>query len=153
MITGAVMAALRTKFAALPAMSGIEVYVGLPVTSDDPADLVLLGHDGDLDSESQVTVEYEWANIAGTSRYETGTVPCAVISQTGDEGDMLGRYSRVDVLLSAMENALVTDMNTGGALAGLVMGCTITAGQSRPIQNAAGAAVLAPFIFTYRAQV
>jgi hypothetical protein len=153
MITGAVIAALRTKFAALPAMDGVEVHVALPVTADDADDLVLLGHDGDLDSEATATCEYEWANLACTSRYELGSIPCAVISQSGDEGDMQGRYDRVQVLLSAMENALVTDIHTGGALAGLVMGATITSGEPRPLQNQAGARVLAPFTVTYRAQV
>jgi hypothetical protein len=153
MITGAVMAALRTKFAALPELSGVEVYIALPLTADDAPDLVLIGHDGDLEGETTATVEYEWANLACTSRYEIGSIPCAVISQTGDEQDMQGRYDRVQVLLAAMENALVTDINTGGSLAGLVMGATITSGSPRPIQNQAGASVLAPFTVMYRAQV
>jgi hypothetical protein len=152
MILGSVLAALKTKFAALPVLTGVEVYVGMPVTSDDPQDLVLLSHDGEWDSDAQPTVEYEWANIAGTSRYETGNIPCALISQSGDD-DMQARFDRVQVLLAAMENALVTDMNSGVALGGLVMGCTITSGQARQIQNEAGAAVLAPFVLTYRAQV
>jgi hypothetical protein len=112
----------------------------------------MLSHDGELESDARPEVTYEWANIAGTSRYETGNIPCAVVSQSGDD-NMQARFDRVQVLLAAMENALVTDMNSGAALGGLVMGCTITAGMTRPLQNSAGAAVLGPFTITYRAQV
>lgn len=153
MIMGSVISALKTKFAALPALSGVDIHVGLPVTGDDAPAIVLLAHDGDPESEAVPLVEYEWANIGGTSRYELGNLPCAVIAQTGDEGDMQGMYDRVQVLLQAMENALVTDMNTGGALSGLVMGATITTAQPRPRQNAAGACVIGPFTVIYRAQV
>jgi hypothetical protein len=153
MLLASVMSALRLKFAALPDLSGVDVYCALPVSSDDVAECVLIGHDGEFESDVTATTVYEWANLACTSRYELGTIPCAVLSQSGDEKDMQGRFDRVQVLLAAMENALVTDMNTGGALAGLVMGATITSAVPRSSQNQAGALVLSPFTITYRAQV
>jgi hypothetical protein len=148
MIAGSVVGALVTKFAGLPALTGVPVYTALPVTDAPDADLVLIGHDGRFDSETELQVEYEWANIGGTSRYELGTVPCAVICQSGDT-DMQARFDRAQVLLAAMENALVADLD----LSGLVMIAHITSGGPLPLQNEAGSGVLAPFVITYRAQV
>jgi hypothetical protein len=152
MISGSVIAALRTKFEGLPALEGVPVFCALPVSAGDDRDLVLVGHDGEVDSENAATVEYEWANLACTSRYELGSIPCAVISQSGDD-DMQAKFNRAQLLLAAMENALVTDIATAGPLSGLVMIAHITSGTMRSLQNQAGACVLAPFTVTYRAQV
>jgi hypothetical protein len=148
MIAGSVIAALVAKFTGLPVMEGVPVYTALPVTDSADPDLVLVGHDGRLDSETELSVDYEWANIGGTSRYELGTIPCAVICQSGDDV-MQDRFDRAQVLLAAMENALVADLD----LSGLVMIAHITSGGPLPLQNEAGSGVLAPFIVTYRAQV
>lgn len=155
MIVAAVLGALQARFGTLPALTTpktVTVHIGLPMTADSVNDLVLLGHDGEEDSEVGVTVAYEWANIAGTSRYENGTIPGAIICQSGDT-DMLARFTRAAVLGAAMENALVSDMNSGTPLGGLVMGAMITLATPRSLQNQAGARVLQPFTVTYRAQV
>lgn len=154
MITGQVIAALKARFETIPALSGIAVYIGLPTTDDETTDLVMLAHDGSTDDNAPLTeVTYEPADIGGIYRYETGAIPGAVISQSGDEIDMQGRFDRVQVLLAAMENALVTDMRTSTALSGLVLGVWITSAQAEAIQNQAGVALRAPFTVTYRAQV
>jgi hypothetical protein len=152
MIAGAVIAALVTKFAALPALAGVPVYAALPVTDAADPDFVVIGHDGRVDSETELTVTYEWANLNCTSRYELGEIPCALVTQSGDD-DMQARFDRFQILMQAMENALVTDMSTAGALSGLVMGVTITSGGPLPLQNEDGSGVIGPFVVSYRAQV
>lgn len=148
MIAGSVVAALVTRFTTASASLGAVVYTALPVTAAPDEDVVLVGHDGDIDSDTSTTVEYEWANLAATSRYEIGSVPCAVISQSGDD-DMQARFAQAQLVLRALENSLVADLS----LSGLVMIAHITSGGLRPLQNQGGARVLCPFYVTYRAQV
>ncbi len=139
---------LIALFSGLPALAGVAVYNGSPVSSAADLDLVLVNDDGDPASDASSTFEQEWANLAATSRYERGTVVCAVISQSGDT-DLQDRQDRAEALLDACEAALHADVTLGG----LVMTAQISSGSARPIQNSAGSAVVAPFTISYFAQV
>jgi len=139
---------LFTLFDTLPALAGAAVYNGPSVSSAADLDLVLVNDDGDPDSDAASTYEQEWADLACSSRYERGTVACGVISQSGST-DIEARQDRVAALLAACEAGVHADVTLGG----LVMSAQVVAGSARPIQNSAGAAVVAPFAITYFAQV
>jgi hypothetical protein len=140
--------ALTTLFSGLPALAGVAVYNGPGVSAAADLDLVLVNDDGDPDSDASSTFEQEWANLAATSRYERGVVVCGVISQSGST-DLHDRQDRAAVLLDACQTAVHADVT----LAGLVLSAQVVSGSARPIQNSAGAAVVAPFVIAYLAQV
>lgn len=143
-----VLTALVTTFTTAPALSEVAVFDGPPVTRDSLSDLVLVGHDGAPDSDAVATVEQSWVDMACTRREEFGEVPCVVLHQGGDT-DMGAARTRAFVLLAACESALLGDMTLGG----LVSSAQFARGIARQYQNSRGAAVVAPFVVTYRASV
>lgn len=143
-----VMSALVTTFTASSSLTGVDVRDGPPLDGVGDADFVLVGHDGTPDSNADMTVEQEWADLGCTSRYENGEVICAVVSQTGDT-DLQVRRDRAFTLLAACESALVADRTLGG----LVMSAQFVRGAARQFQNRNGSAVVAQFTVTYFAQV
>lgn len=140
--------ALVTLFTGLPALAGVAVYNGPPVSAAADLDMVLVNDDGDPESDASSTFEQEWANLAATSRYERGVVVCGVVSQSGGT-DLQVVLDRLASLLDACEAGLHADVTLGG----LVLSAQVTSGSARPIQNSGGAAVVAPFVIAYLAQV
>lgn len=128
------------------ALPTVAVFDGPPVTSPGDADLVIVGHDATPDSDADMTVEQEWADLACSRRHETGEVVCCVVSQTGDT-DLKARRDRAFVLLAACEAAVLADLSLGG----VVMSAQFARASARQFQNSAGSAVVAPFTVTYRA--
>lgn len=145
---GGVLDQLAATFTALPALADVEVWEGPRPESPGAVDLVVIGHDGDPESNAEVTVTQEVANLAASSRYETGEVPCAVVSQIGD-ADLSVCRARAFTLLAAIETAVRADLT----LAGQVMSIQLTVAAARQVQNQAGSAVVVPFTLTYFAQV
>lgn len=141
-----VVTALVAGFAA--ALPGVEVADGPPVEAPGAVDLVFVGHDQSPDADSVITIGQEWANLACTSRYETGEIPCCVLSQTGDT-DIAARRARAMQLLAACEVRLRADLSLGG----VVMTSQMTSAVAHEYQNGDGSAVVVPFTVTYRAQV
>jgi hypothetical protein len=142
-----VMAGLAVIWRALPALAGVPVY-DMPVTASADPQLVLIGDDGDPQSDAVATYEQQWTDIACTARMETGEIPCAVIAQSGDT-DIEGRRAEASALMSAIGVSLVADQTLGG----LVMGSQLIRGSAKGIQNSAGSAVVAPFTIRYLATV
>lgn len=141
-----VITALVAGFTA--ALPGVEVGDGPPVESPGVVDLVLVGHDQSPDADSAITTRQEWANLACTSRYETGEIPCCVFTQSGDT-DIAARRTRAMQLLAACEVRLRADLSLGG----VVMTSQLVAAVAHEYQNVDGSAVVVPFTVTYRAQV
>jgi hypothetical protein len=146
-VIGSVVAALAAKFTALVG-TGVPVYVGPPVTAAADLELVVVGDDGDPDSDAQATVERVPDNLAGSSTSEIGVIPCVVIVQSGDT-DMQARLSRATVLVQAIAAGMATDISLGGA----VLSAYLSGGACRPVQNESGAAAVASFTVTYHAQI
>jgi len=142
------MSSLVAIFAALPALSGVDVRDGPPLDGMGDADFVLVGHDATPDSSADMTVEQEWADLACTRRYETGEVICSALSQTGDT-DLQARRDRAFALLAACESAVLADLTLGG----VAMSAQFSRASARQFQNKNGSAVVVPFTVTYRAIV
>jgi hypothetical protein len=128
--------------------TGVETVDGPPVEGAGATEMVIVGHDATPDADNVITIEQEWADLACSSRYERGSVPCCVIAQTGDV-DVAGRRARALQILAACETALRADRLLGGA----VMTAQLSAGEVHQFQNGDGSAVVAPFTVTYMAQV
>jgi hypothetical protein len=143
-----VMTALAALFAGLPALAGVVVSDGPPLDGMGSPDFVLVGDDGLPDSTAEITVEQEWADLACTRRHETGEVICSALSQTGDT-DMQARRDRAFALFAACEAAVLADQTLGG----VVLSSQLARAGARQFQNSAGAAVVVPFVVTYRAIV
>lgn len=143
-----VVDALRITWTALPAMEGVTIYDGPPATEDDPRLVLLIGDDGNPESDAETTYEQSWVDMACTRREETGEILCAVIVQTGDTSFDAPR-SRAKSIVAALQAALVADMTLGG----VVYSATFDRGSARPLQNESGAAVVQPFTIRYRTQV
>jgi hypothetical protein len=145
---GTVLTALVAAFSAQPALAGVEVIDGASAEAPGAVDLVLVGHDASPDGDAEIGVEQEWADLAATSRYERGSVPCTVLSQSGDV-DIPGRRARAMELLAACETALRADRTLGG----LVMVAQVSTAGAHQYLNGDGTAVVVPFTVTYMAQV
>jgi hypothetical protein len=147
-ILAAFIAAVFARFAGLTALAGVPVYAGSPVTSAADMRFVVIGDDGDPESDVSAGYEQEPADLAGTFRYERGSLPCAVIAQSGDT-DVQARLTEAAALLDACSDSVRADPQ----FAGLVLGCQFTVGTVKPVQNTAGSAVVAPFTLAYLASV
>lgn len=143
---GLVIQTLKTSFSTV--IPTIEIYLGEPITSDVPNDFVMLGSDGDPDSDATADFEHTWEDMAHTRMREDGEIPCALVSQTGDE-DVSGTMTAAFATLQACVNALGNDPT----LDGIVMDIQVSAGSSRQIQNDLGTAIVVPFTVTYWAIV
>lgn len=131
--------------AALPL---VPVYNDDPVTNEADAAFVLVGDDGDPESERESSFEQEWADLACSSRYERGSIPCSALASSGDT-DPDATRSAAFALLAACESALRANRTLGG----LVMTSQLTSGSTLLAQGDNGSWVIAQFEITYMAQV
>lgn len=143
-----VTAALIAAWQVLPALEGVAFYDGPGVSQSSDSALILIGDDGDPESDAVSTFEQEWANFSHTRRNERGEIPCAAIAQSGDT-DMNGRRVRAFQLLAACESALLADPTLGD----VVYSVEFVGGSAVPVQNTRGAAMVAPFIVRYWTQL
>lgn len=142
----AVVRALVSTFTA--ALPGVEVSDGPLVGEIGVTELVIVAHDATPDANTTITIQQEWADLAATSRYERGSIPCCVLAQTGDV-DIPGRRIRATQILSTCETAL----RSNRTLAGAVMTAELVTGEVHQFSNPKGTAVVAQFQITYMAQV
>jgi hypothetical protein len=142
----AVLDALVSAFTvALPTVS---VMDGPPVKPPGDTELVLVAHDATPDADATITLDQEWADLACTSRYERGSIPCCVVAQSGDV-DIPGRRARAIQMLASIETALRANRTLGG----VAMTSEFVTGEVHQFQNGDGSAVVAQFQITYMAQV
>lgn len=145
------VSALLAAYQQAPALSGVPIYDGPPVTSAVDPDLIIVGHDattapdGGLQATALAGIYLQdWADTT-TGREETGSVNCLIVSQTGDTSDLPGRRARVKVLLSAAEDAAAAAGAPHLTFDGTTDGRFITR------QSAAGVAVLCAYRVAYSA--
>jgi hypothetical protein len=140
-----VQAALVTAFAA--ALT-VPVYDEDPVTNEPDPQFVVVGDDWDPESEATSTFTQEWSNLAATSRYERGSIPCVAVASSGDTDPVVVRQQAFG-LLASCETALRADLTLGG----LVLTVQLANGAVRLAQTNQGPFVAAQFEVTYMAQV
>lgn len=137
---------LVSLLTALP--SGRLVFNGPPVTDAPLTEYWSVGDDGNLDSDVSSSAEQEWADLACTSRYERGTIPCALIVQSGAV-DQSPLQTLTTTLMGEAETAFRADISLGG----LVLSAQLTTLVGQSLQTEDGAATVSPFVITYMAQV
>lgn len=143
---GLVTQAVKALF--ITVIPTVDVYLGEPITDDEPLDFVMLGSDGDPESDATADFTHAWADMAHTRMREDGEIPCALVSWTGDS-DVASTMTAAFATLQACVNALGNDPT----LTGLVMSIQVSSGSSRVIQNDLGTALVIPFTVMYWAHV
>lgn len=152
MLLGAVVSGLVTRFTSLPGLAGVSVRAPGVLTDRDAAQMVLVGEDGDPDSDTAASYEHEPASLDGSSVYERGTVPCCALSQTGDS-DAAALQGHLDAV-EAFVGLCTAGLRSEPTLAGAVMNAHVTAGgTAQLISNVRGTAAVVPFTVEYFAQV
>lgn len=141
-----VQAALVTLFTA--ALPGVAVYDDDALTAENDDRFVIVGDDWDPESDSTSTFEQEWADLACSSRYERGSIPCAAGAITGDDDTAAVRAAAFAVV-AACETTLRADRT----LAGLVLIAQLASGSVQLLQTTRGPFLVAQFEITYMAQV
>ena len=136
-VTALILATIR----ALPELEGVSVFDGPPVGDDSPKRLVLIGDDGDPESEVESTFEHTWANFSQTRKRETGEIPCAAIAWDGGS-DVAPTRETAFLLMSVCELAIL-------ALVDDDLSISIVSGKNQPVQNSRGAATVVPFLIRY----
>lgn len=134
---------ILTTLRALPEFEGVSIFDGPPIGNDSPKRLIMIGDDGDPESDVEATFEQEWANFSHTRKRETGEIPCAIIAWDGST-NMKAQRDICFGLLAATEVAIL-------ALASDELTLDLASGSSRPVQNDRGAATVVPFIVRYTA--
>jgi hypothetical protein len=132
---------ILTTLRALPEFSGVSIFDGPPIGQDSPKRLIMVGDDGDPESDAISTFTQEWSNLSKTRKRETGEIPCAVIAWDGGT-DMKAQRDAVSILLNSLSTAIL-------ALASDDLTLELNSGSARPVQNEKGAATVVPFSITY----
>lgn len=140
--------ALVTAFTGLSGLASVLISDGPIVGDPSFADALLIGDDGDPESQAMSVAEQSWTDLACTRRREDGEIICAAVSQSGDT-NMQTRRDRVMALIGACEDALRADLSLGG----VVQAVQLVRASVQPYQNANGSAVVAPFVVAYWALV
>lgn len=106
-----IYAALLALLPTLPALAGVEVYDGQPVTNDVPLDYITVGY-ADEDTAGGFRQELD---ESGFGTVETGEVKCHFVAQAGDTDPTLTR-NRAFQMVGALQEALTADRTFGGLL-------------------------------------
>jgi len=133
---------------AVTANTDVVVSDGPPTSMSAPGTWVLVGDDGDPDSDARSVFEQTWVDLACTRRQELGDIVCGVVTQSGST-DLAGVRGVGGPVLDTLAAALLTDLSLGG----VVMTAQLAGGQAIPLQNSAGSAVVTPFTVSYRVHV
>ena len=141
-VVAGMLAALRTLNDTT--LAGVTVDGAKAVSGKGYKDSVIVGHDGDPESDAEPVFTQDWANMAHTRRTETGDIPGAVVATTGSTSTDTVRQRAFDVL-AVVEASLLADPT----LAGLVGSLEFMGGAARTIENSLGSAVVIPFSVHY----
>jgi len=140
-----VNAYLRETWKAVPAFADVHlIFDGIGVSGAGSSDLLMLGDDGDPDTEVSSEWSQNYVDLAQSRKQETGVIPCAIISQTGDTYQPSAEKRAFELLALA-----VTPLETDRTMGGLVFTCEIATGTKRTIVNSQGLAIIAPFDIAY----
>lgn len=136
---------IRNAWQQVPEFSEVHlIFDGVGISGSGSPDLVMLGDDGDPDTEVSSEYEQTWTDLAQTRKTETGLIPCAVISNSGDtyQPQVMARCA---YLLGLALAPLTADRTLGGT----VNTSDVLTGSLRTITNTQGTAVIVPFAVTY----
>jgi hypothetical protein len=140
-----VKARLRTDWAANSALATCNIIDdGIGITSSPSADLLLIGDDGDPNTEVSSSVESYYVDIAQTRRQENGEIPCAVIAQSGSTDQPYLEAHAFDLLTAALAS-----VDSDRTLGGLVYTVEVSEGATHSLVNNSGTAVIVPFTVRY----
>ena len=142
----AVYDALLSTLRASGDLSSVTISDGLPITEDRLVDLVIVGNGGDPENTEAGRVTQSYHDLAGinSTRDETVTINCFVMSQTGDV-DISATRSRAFEVLGYVESAIRANYGLGLAN---VIAVEVTDITCYIEQFADGTAVRLPFTVT-----
>jgi hypothetical protein len=143
-----VVSALVLAFQGLSGLAGVLVDDSSSPSGSSAKDIVTIGDDGDPESDTVATYEQEWANFSQTRAKETGSIPCAVIAQSGST-----KIDSVRVRAGVLLNVCAAYVKANPTLDGQVSSMRLSAGDMMPVQTDLGAAIIAPFTITYWTQI
>ncbi len=143
-VTAALVAGIR----ALPAIGTVTVDKANAVSSQNYKEAIVIGDDGDPDSDVQSVFQQVWVDMAHTRRDETGDIPCVALAQTGSTNPEVVE-ARAYELLAYVESMALADPTLGGTVATL----EILGGSSKLVENERGSAVIVPFSVRYWAHI
>lgn len=137
---------------ATAALTDVDVYDGLGVTSDPAQNVLHIGVD-DVNTNEEAFAGYaqqQWANANYTSRDEEGHVVCAAASWNGD-GDAKAARDGAFATVAAIETMLRADPSQGvPTLLWTSLGQRINLSQW---QDDAGATAVVIFTILFRARI
>jgi hypothetical protein len=136
---------IRQAWQAVPEFQTVHLmFDGIGVSGTGSNDLVLLGDDGDPDTEVSSEYEQTWVDMGQTRKEERGVIPCAVITNSGDT-------YQPQVMQRALEllNLAMAPIENDRSMGGLVYTSDVLTGTARTITNEKGTAVIVPFDVTY----
>jgi hypothetical protein len=146
---GNVIAAVVSTLRASGGLAGVVVDDEGEPSNRAWSDGILIGDDGDPETDIVSVFQQEWANLSHTKRYERGEIPCAAVSQSGSTA-IADCRTRAFELIGLCETALLTNPTLGGLVFSIEL---FTTASSKPIQDTRGSAVVAPFVIRYWTQV
>lgn len=139
---------IRRTWQAVPEFSQVHlIFDGIGISGTGSPDVVMLGDDGDPDTEVESEFTRIWADLAQTRKHEFGVIPCAVITNSGSTEQPVVE-KRVFELLELAMSPIESDRTMGG----LIFSSEISEGTKKTITNQAGTAVVVPFLVSYWAQ-
>ena len=140
-VTNAILVALRAGVE----LSDVTIEDATAISSRAWKVAVIVGDDGDPESDAESSFTQAPANLDGSRRVEIGEIVCAAIAQSGSTTVETQRTRALSLLTSACEAAINVDPTLGG----IVFNLEVISGSARTIQNEKGSAVTAPFIVRY----
>ena len=119
-LLGDAMAALTSLFQASVGLAGVTVTEGDAPSVAADSEFIVVGHDGSLAADgslAEFTVSGTFTTNFVTEGHppgqqEDGRVNVVAVAQSGDAGDLPGRITRAQALLSACD-AACTDVTSG----------------------------------------
>lgn len=145
----ALIDAMVADFGALPALSGVEVWDGLPMTNAPGTYLFIGVDDPDVTKVSAADAEQEWPHATAQSRNEDGAITLACESIDGS-GDLKACRDEVFRVVGVVLDRVRTTKTLGvpGVLWLNSTGLRLEQGQGD-----AGASALLTFRITYTARI
>lgn len=145
-VLGDVQAYLKTAFGTV--FQASDIIMGEATDEEQSYSFVMIGSDGLPDSTAIADFTHVWVDMAQTRKREDGSIPCALVSQTG-ENDPATTLLSASATLKKCVNALDADLTLGGK----VMGVQVVSGSSQILKNTRGTAVVLPFTVSYWAHI
>lgn len=145
-----VLATMLTSLRALndTTLARVQVNGAKVVAGQGYTDSVIIGHDGDPESDVEPVFTQMWIDMAHTRRSEDGDIPGAAIATTGSTSSDAVRQRAFEIL-AVVESTFLTN----ASLSGLVGSLEFMGGAARTIENDKGSAVVVPFTVHYWATV